>query len=151
MTRLLFVCLGNICRSPIVESVARVEFARAGLDIEVASAGTGAWHAGEPADPRAIAAAEASGYPLAAHRARQVAAGDFDAFDEVLAMDRANLRALQHWRPAPARSAAALFLGDAEVPDPYYGTRADFARVVALARDGVRTLARRLGAPTAAR
>ncbi|MET0226295.1 MAG: low molecular weight phosphotyrosine protein phosphatase, partial [Dokdonella sp.] len=78
MTRILFVCMGNICRSPIVESVARLEFARAGIDAEIASAGTENYHVGQRADERAIAIAEAHGYPLAAHRARQLQRADFE-------------------------------------------------------------------------
>ena len=70
--KLLFVCMGNICRSPTVAAVARVEFARAGLDIEVDSAGTEGYHIGHAADPRSIALAEAHGYPMRAHRARQL-------------------------------------------------------------------------------
>jgi protein-tyrosine phosphatase len=153
MTRILFVCMGNICRSPIVESVARVEFARAGIAAEIASAGTENYHVGQPADERAIAIAEAHGYPLAAHRARQVQRGDFERYDHLLVMDRVNLRALQRVRPGQggAVAAAGLFLdhaglGAEEVPDPYYGTRADFERVVTLARDGVAAMLRRLAA-----
>lgn len=142
MRRVLFICMGNICRSPIVESVARVEFARAGLDVHVASAGTESYHIGQPADPRAIRMAESLGYPLAAHRARKVQALDFTTFDHLLAMDGANLQALQRIIPTSPRSRPALFLavaglGDAEVPDPYYGTQADFERVVGLARAGI--------------
>ena len=125
MTRILFVCMGNICRSPIVETVARVEFARAGIDAHVASAGTESYHIGEGADPRAIEIAEANGYPLARHRARQVRSADFDEFDWILAMDRVNLSALARHRARNAPREAALFLPHAgfagldEVPDPY--------------------------------
>lgn len=136
----LFVCMGNICRSPTVEAVARVEFARAGFAAEVASAGTEDYHVGDRADPRSIAAAEAQGYPMAQHRARQVVRADFERYRYVLAMDRVNLRALQRVRPASGGVEPVLFLGDAEVPDPYYGTRADFEHVVALARSGVAAL-----------
>jgi protein-tyrosine phosphatase len=147
-SRVLFVCIGNICRSPIVETVARVEFARAGIDAEFASAGTEAYHVGQPADHRAISVAEANGYPLAAHRARQVRASDFESFDHVLAMDHVNLRALESHRLDQAGAVPALFfsaagLGDAEVPDPYYGTQEDFERVVMLARAGVAALIER--------
>jgi len=141
---ILFVCMGNICRSPTVEAVARAEFARSGFDARVASAGTEDYHVGEPADRRAIAFAQAHGYELDAHRARQVRADDFDAFDLVLAMDQRNLRDLQRFRTARDRTAPALFLGDAEVPDPYYGGDADFLRVIDLAREGVAAIVRRL-------
>ena len=143
----LFVCMGNICRSPTVEAVARAEFARAGFVADVASAGTEDYHVGDPADPRAIAVAEARGYALARHRARQVRADDFERHDFVLAMDRANLRALQRMRPGRGGREPRLFLegtgvqgagSDAlEVPDPYYGGERDFEHVVALARAGI--------------
>lgn len=131
----LFVCLGNICRSPTIEAVARAEFARAGLDVEVASAGTADYHIGRGADPRSIAFGKRHGYDLSAHRARQVRREDFEAFDHVLAMDCDNLSALRAL--APAGREPALFLGDAEVPDPYYGGDDGFEEVVALAREGV--------------
>lgn len=145
---ILFVCMGNICRSPTVEAVARAEFARIGLDARVASAGTEDYHVGQPADRRSIEMAQAHGYALAAHRARQVRAADFDDFDFVLAMDRRNLRDLQRMRIPRAGVVPSLFLGDAEVPDPYYGGEADFLRVIELARDGVAALARRLRTET---
>ncbi|WP_440225687.1 low molecular weight protein-tyrosine-phosphatase [Dokdonella sp. MW10] len=150
MTRLLFVCMGNICRSPTVEAVARVEFAKAGLAIDVASAGTEAYHVGDGADPRSIALAEAHGYPMAAHRARQVADADFEAFDHLLVMDEVNLSALLRRTPAAARGRVALFLpfagrAERELPDPYYGGPAEFRRALDLARDGVSALARRFG------
>lgn len=151
MSGVLFVCMGNICRSPIVEAVARVEFARAGVDVGVASAGTENYHVGERADRRAIAVAEAHGYPLAQHRARQVEGTDFMRFDQVLAMDRVNLRVLQRKRPANGGVEPVLFLeqaglGARDVPDPYYGDVEDFEHVVELAREGVAALIRRLGA-----
>jgi protein-tyrosine phosphatase len=93
--RILFVCLGNICRSPLVETVARKQLANAGLDIEVASCGTGGWHAGEQADPRMRAAAAKAGYALEAHRARQLRVTDFEHYDLLLAMDGNNLRDMQ--------------------------------------------------------
>jgi protein-tyrosine phosphatase len=152
MTRILFVCMGNICRSPIVETVARVEFARAGIDAFVASVGTESYHVGEGADPRAIEIAEANGYPLAQHRARQVRSADFDDFDWILAMDRVNLSALQRHRARMQTREAELFLthagfaGPDEVPDPYYGKRRDFEHVLDLARRGSALLIQRLAA-----
>lgn len=150
MKSILFVCMGNICRSPTVESVARVEFAKAGLDIEVASAGTEDYHIGRPADSRSIAMAEANGYPLAAHRARQVADSDFQQFDHLLVMDRVNLRALLARTPSSARDRVAMFLpfsgvdGVEELPDPYYSDEAAFQLALDLSREGIRSLARRL-------
>ncbi len=131
----LYVCLGNICRSPTVEAVARTEFARAGLSVEVASAGTAGYHVGHGADPRSVRFAAAHGYDLSGHRARQFRREDFAAFDHVLAMDRENLRELRSL--APADAVPMLFLGDAEVPDPYDGGDEDFEQVIALARSGV--------------
>ena len=139
MTRILFVCLGNICRSPTAEAVARAEFARAGLDVEVDSAGTAGYHVGEPPDPRSIAAGAAHGYDLAPLRARKIVADDFRRFDRVLAMDRDNLRDLRALRPHDGVE-PALFLDGGDVPDPYYGGADDFARVVMLAREGVAAL-----------
>jgi protein-tyrosine phosphatase len=147
--------MGNICRSPMVETVARVELARAGIAVDVASAGTESYHVGDGADPRAIEVAGAHGYPLAQHRARQVRAADFDDFDLVLAMDRVNMRALQRHRPRADAREAALFLthvgfgGLDEVPDPYYGSRRDFERVLDLARRGSALLIEQLGAKRA--
>ncbi|HVV96008.1 MAG TPA: low molecular weight protein-tyrosine-phosphatase [Rhodanobacteraceae bacterium] len=149
-TSILMVCMGNICRSPIVESVARVELARAGVDAVVASAGTESYHVGERADPRAIDVAEAHGYPLASHRARQVRPADFDEYSLILAMDRVNLDALARHRPRSGAREPALFLVHAgfegldEVPDPYYGSRRDFERVLDLARRGSELLIERL-------
>jgi len=150
MNRILFVCAGNICRSPVVEAVSRAEFARAGVDIDLASAGTGAWHVGHAADIRAQASAAASGYDLAPHRARRVDDADFARYDWVLAMDRDNLRELQQRCPPAYAARVALFLPFAgidqpqEVPDPYYGGTQDFARVIELAQAGARGLITRL-------
>ena len=146
--KLLFVCMGNICRSPTVATVARVELARAGLDIEVDSAGTESYHLGNPADARSIALAEAHGYPMSTHRARQVCTADFTRFDHLLVMDNTNLRALLATAPAHARDRVALFLPfvgisePAELPDPYYGGASDFERALDLARNGIMALIR---------
>lgn len=151
--RLLFVCMGNICRSPTVEAVARTEFARAGLDIEVQSAGTESYHIGAGADPRAIAIAEAHGYLMSKHRARQLRIEDFADFDHVLAMDRTNLEAILRLAPPERRDRVALFLPfvgishPAELADPYYGGHTDFQRALELARDGILSYSRRLQLP----
>ena len=147
---LLFVCMGNICRSPTVEAVARVEFAKAGLDIEVASAGTESYHIGDRADPRSIAMAEAHGYPMSSHRARQVGTADFSHFDHLLVMDHTNLRAVLAKAPENARDRVAMFLPfvgiskPVELPDPYYGTSRDFEVALELARDGIMALIDRI-------
>jgi len=138
--RILFVCLGNICRSPTAEVVLRTRAARAGVAsrVAVASAGTGNWHAGMPPDRRAVAHAAKRGYDLSSVRARQVTREDFVRFDWILAMDRGNLRELKPLRPPEARGHLGLFLdfaphlGLQDVPDPYYGGATHFERVLDL-------------------
>ena len=142
----LAVCLGNICRSPAAEAVMRARAEAAGLPLDIHSAGTGDWHAGEPPDRRMQAAARARGLDLSRQRARQVRAEDFAAFHLILAMDGDNLAALRRLRPAGARAELALMLDHAphlavaEVPDPYHGGPDGFERVLDLleaAADGV--------------
>ncbi len=136
-TRILFVCLGNICRSPTAEAVMRGLVADAGLgdEIEVESAGTGDWHIGDPPDPRSVAAAAERGVELTG-AARQAAAEDFERFDLLVAMDRANRDGLLALAPDPeAREKVRLLreYGDGaelDVPDPYYGGGDGFAEVV---------------------
>lgn len=126
MKRILFVCLGNICRSPAAEAVFARRAAEAGLNLVVDSAGTGNWHAGEPPYPPMIRAAAARGYDLTGLRARQVRPLDFGNFDLILAMDRSNLVALDRVRPRGNATAVALLLDGVpdvaltEVPDPYF-------------------------------
>ena len=147
---ILFVCMGNICRSPTVEAVARVEFARAGLDIEVDSAGTESYHIGDHADSRAIALAEANGYPMDEHRARQVCVEDFSRYDHLLVMDHTNRRSMLARAPENARDRVDLFLPfvgisrPVELPDPYYGGARDFQLALDLARDGIMALIGRI-------
>lgn len=155
----LFVCLGNICRSPTAEYVARAEFAKLGLRVPVASRGLGNWHVGQGADPRAVAAARAEGFDLTPHRARQFHEDDFSRFAMVLAVDRATLAELRRrvpkGAPAPERFLVAAGLArpqageEGDVPDPYTGTREDFRAVLALIRRGVDALALRLVAQPA--
>lgn len=127
VSRVLFVCLGNICRSPAAEGVLTqlVEEKNLSNQIEVDSAGTGAWHVGERADPRMRRAATKRGLELTS-RSRQIVPGDFDRFDLVVAMDRSNLRDLQSLAGGPRAHIRLLseFLDDVDqvdVPDPYYG------------------------------
>jgi len=141
--RLLFVCLGNICRSPTAEGVMRALVADAGLAqrIEIESAGTGSWHVGSPPDERASAAAAARGVALEGS-ARQVRADDFFYFDLVLAMDSANLRELRRLAPGEAERSklrllrefdpASVARADLDVPDPYYGAAGGFEEVLDL-------------------
>jgi protein-tyrosine phosphatase len=135
-TRVLFVCLGNICRSPLAEGVFLHLVQEAGLAdrFEVESAGTGDWHVGERPDPRATAVARRHGVELPS-RARQVTRDDLDSFDHVLAMDRENLRELERLARPDARAEIRLLRahdpvrdGD-DVPDPYYGGPSGFDQV----------------------
>ncbi|HEX4883543.1 MAG TPA: low molecular weight protein-tyrosine-phosphatase [Casimicrobiaceae bacterium] len=136
----LFVCMGNICRSPTAEAVFRERAARAGLDryLDIDSAGTGSWHVGEPPDRRAIEHAARRGYDLTPLRARQVGPDDFQRFRWILAMDNQNLRELKALRPAHYEGHLGLMLdfapslGVREVPDPYYGGLEGFERVLDL-------------------
>jgi protein-tyrosine phosphatase len=148
--KILFVCMGNICRSPVVEAVAREHLRRAGLAVEVASAGTEDYHVGAAADRRAIASAHAAGYDLEPHRARQVSDADFEEFDHLLVMDHVNLRALSAACPPAHARKLDLFLRHAgvappdEVPDPYYGGAEGFRTVLDLAEAGAQGLIARL-------
>lgn len=140
--RILLVCLGNICRSPTVEAVARTLAAREAphLDLEFDSAGTAGYHIGEPPDARSQRHGALRGYDLSALRARQLTRDDFGSFDLLLAMDRDNLAAMRRIAPAAEDARARLFLSHLSVPDPYYGGPADFERVIDLAERGVRAL-----------
>lgn len=123
---ILFVCLGNICRSPTADAVLRQLAADRGLNLEIDSCGTAAYHIGKQPDSRAIKAANSKGYDLKPLRARQITPQDFETFDLILAMDRNNLSDITSIAPAGARAKTALFLDYAEdtptkdVPDPYY-------------------------------
>jgi protein-tyrosine phosphatase len=142
-TSILFVCLGNICRSPTAQGMFEKQLAASGLvdHVRVDSAGTGEWHVGHPPDPRATEVAAEQGVELGSQRARQVTPADFEAFDRILAMDRANLADLQAMAPEGSRARVELFLSYArhadvdEVPDPYYGGASGFSRVLDLIND----------------
>ena len=146
--RILFVCLGNICRSPTAEVALRVLAAREApeLDLEVDSAGTAAYHVGEPPDPRTREAAARRGYDLTAPRARIVEPADFERFDLIVAMDREILRALRGRAPSTAQERLRLFLefapeaGLQDVPDPYYGGPNGFEEVLDLVEAATRGL-----------
>lgn len=130
--RVLFVCLGNICRSPLAEAAFRAEAERLGLDAEVDSAGTGDWHIGHPPDRRAAAVALRNGVDIAHLRARQVNSEDFRRFDHIVALDAENLSDLKRMRPADATAKLSLLLDHVEgregqaVADPYYGDEGGF-------------------------
>ena len=140
----LFVCMGNICRSPIAEGVFRALVANAGLSkrILVDSAATHDYQLGEPPDRRAITHARRRGYDLPGRCARRVDGDDFRRFEWILAMDMDNLRVLHGLRPGDYTGYLGLFLdfnpglGALEVPDPYHGTPEDFERVLDLAERG---------------
>jgi protein-tyrosine phosphatase len=136
----LFVCLGNICRSPTAEGVLRHLAAQRGIDgLLVDSAGTAGWHAGDPPDRRSVAEARARGVDISGLRGRQVAGHDFERFDLLLAMDAENLQDLLDLAPDDAGRAkvrllrsydpTAVATGDLDVPDPYYGGPDGFALV----------------------
>ena len=146
-TRVLFVCMGNICRSPTAEGVFRYHVEQAGLAdrLEVDSAGTHAYHVGEPADRRARAAAERRGMSLDGIRARRVSSQDYERFDYIIAMDEDNLARLRDEAPEGHDARLHLFLefasgSETEVPDPYYGGAAGFERVLDLVEDASRGL-----------
>jgi protein-tyrosine phosphatase len=150
--RVLFVCLGNICRSPLVEAVARKRCAEAGLAAAFASCGTGHWHVGKGADERMVRAAAAAGFDLGAHRARQLRSADLDDYDLVLAMDSDNLKGITRFVTSSSHARTGLFLAwtgaapPADFPDPYFGSTEGFASSVALAERGVAGLIERLRA-----
>ena len=140
----LFVCLGNICRSPTAEAVFRERVIAAGLEahIRIDSAGTGDWHIGRAPDPRTREAAARRGYQMDTLRARQVSPQDFYEFDVVLAMDNTNLADLQAMQPADVNVTLGRFLDYStaasvkEVPDSYYGGEDGFDRVLDLIEGG---------------
>jgi protein-tyrosine phosphatase len=143
MVRLLFVCMGNICRSPTAEAVMRGLVVREGLEdqVEIDSAGTGGWHVGHPPDRRSTAAAKARGIVMEG-AARQVTAADFDTYDLLLAADDDNVGGLRALAPDAGAAArihllreydpAAVAAGDLAIPDPYYGGPDGFEHVIDL-------------------
>ena len=147
MTAILFVCLGNICRSPLAEGVFRHKVEARGLADRfiIDSAGCGGWHAGEPPDRRSVMVAERDGISIHEQSARQATRGDFDRFDLILGLDRDNVRHLERMKPEGAHAKVALYLEEAlgqnkDVPDPYYGGMNDFEAVFRLceqASDGL--------------
>ncbi|ESQ81678.1 hypothetical protein AEAC466_20500 [Asticcacaulis sp. AC466] len=151
MTAILFVCLGNICRSPLAEGVFRAQAEAAGVANRfiIDSAGCGGWHAGEQPDTRAIQTAARHGIDISGQRARQIQTDDFDRFDLILGLDRDNVRHLTAMRPDTARAKVALYLDEAlgvakNVPDPYYGGSSDFEAVYALCEKASTALLKQL-------
>ena len=147
MTSVLFVCMGNICRSPLAEGAFRREAARLGLAVEIDSAGTGGWHAGEAPDPRAQAVARRNGVDITRQRARQVRIQDFSRFTHIVAMDEDNFAALKRMQPRDSTAEISLLLDHvpgregAAVADPYYGDETHFAETWVEVSVGARALA----------
>lgn len=152
--RLLVVCLGNICRSPMAEGALRARIAEAGLQevVTVDSAGTGDWHVGQAPDSRAVATAARHGVDIGMLRARQLGVGDFARHDWMLCADRANLRDVRAQAPDETGARPVLLLdwsgtgeaGALDVPDPYTGTNGDFERVWRLVDAAAISIVRRL-------
>ncbi len=150
--RVLFVCLGNICRSPMAEGVFAKVAGEEGIGdiVDIDSAGTSSWHIDEPPDGRAQEATREVGVDISGLRGRQVRAGDFDEFDFIIAMDESNLAKLRAAAPAERHERIRLFLdfapdaGRADVPDPYYGGADGFRYVLDLIETACRGLARHI-------
>lgn len=147
----LFVCLGNICRSPLAEGVFRQIIEQRGLSnrITTDSAGTGGWHTGDAPDRRSIAVAAQNGIDLSKLKARQISRRDFSTFNIILGMDASNVSNIRRIAPEEARERVHLFsaltLGKTwDVPDPYYGDASDFERVYHMISEGCISLAERL-------
>ncbi len=149
--QVLFVCLGNICRSPMAEGAFRRALEDKGLGdrVRIDSAGTGNWHIGEPPDPRAIAAAAAQGVDISGQRARQVTREDFHTFDLILGMDHTNVQNLTRMAAFDNAAVIDLYLGHAvgdlrDVPDPYFGDDDGFASVYRDINAGAEALVTRI-------
>jgi protein-tyrosine phosphatase len=147
MIRVLFVCTGNICRSPSGEGVLQHMLEQAGLagEVEVDSCGLGGWHVGEGPDERSQAQAARRGYDLSQQKARQVHSSDFATFDRIIAMDKGHLRQLRAAQPATSKSDIRLMLDYAgqpgtDVPDPYYGGPEGFEAALDMIEAGCRGL-----------
>lgn len=145
MTKILFICLGNICRSPLAQGMMEYHLKRAGFESRVAvdSAGTAGYHVGATPDDRAVVAASRRGIDISHQRARQIQTSDFELFDYICAMDIENLTALRSRCPAPESDKLGLLLDFApqsvgqEVPDPYYGGEEGFEHALDLIESGV--------------
>jgi protein-tyrosine phosphatase len=147
---ILFVCLGNICRSPLAEAAFRVATDEARLMAEIDSAGTGTWHLGEPPDKRAESIARHNGVDISGYRARQITPRDFDRFTHVVALDQSTLRLLEELRPKGATAELSLLLDHVpgregqDVTDPYHGEAEGFEKTWEDAVAGARGLIARL-------
>lgn len=148
--RVLFICLGNICRSPLAEGAFRSACEKAGLDVFVDSAGTAAYHISNQPDPRAIHVARANGVDISQARGRQLSDEDFERFTHIFAMDTANLAGINARAPRKPRAKISLLLdifGDRQgesIPDPYYGDESDFEECWQTVSEAVDELVRQL-------
>lgn len=146
----LFVCLGNICRSPLAEAAFRRAAEASGIEVEIDSAGTAAYHVGQPPDPRSIATAAAHGIEIGHYRGRQLSAGDFTRFTHIFAMDHQNLRNIEAIRPAGATAQVSLLMDlvkgreGAAIADPYYDGEEHFEDTWADVEMAARALVARL-------
>nr|WP_295370048.1 low molecular weight protein-tyrosine-phosphatase [uncultured Sphingosinicella sp.] len=146
----LFVCLGNICRSPLADAALREEARRLGMEVEVDSAGTGDWHVGRPPDARAVATAKRNGVDISHLRARLVTPEDFRRFDHILALDAQNLANLERMQPVDSKAELSLLLDHVEgregeaVADPYYGRDEHFDATWSDVTAGAKALARKI-------
>lgn len=148
-TRILVVCLGNTCRSPLGQGVLERLAAEAGLAVEIDSAGIGAWHVGNPPNPNSAAIARARGYDISAQRSRQIAEADFHRFDLILGMDRQNIADLRRLCPPGASPRIRLFRpDDGEVPDPYTGGPEDYRLALDLIEEAAAQITRELAGET---
>jgi protein-tyrosine phosphatase len=138
--KVLFVCTGNICRSPTAEGVLKEMARQSGVPLHAESRGTHDYHVGEPPDERAQRHARQRGYDLSAQRARHISLRDFEEFDLVVAMDRGHLRMLQRLCPPQHARKLRLLLQEKDVPDPYYGGPEGFERVLDLVEAACRSL-----------
>ncbi|MGS2718741.1 low molecular weight protein-tyrosine-phosphatase [Eionea flava] len=150
--RVLFVCLGNICRSPTAHALFQAYVNKQGYadSIVIDSAGTGSWHAGHPPDGRAQRVALEQGYDMSDLRSRTVSPDDFETFDYILGMDKENFKHLAMMKPSNYRGVLGLFLTESgihhteEVPDPFYGDQQHFEQAIALIQNGVAGLFNRI-------
>lgn len=148
---ILFVCLGNICRSPAADGVTRKKAEEAGLDLRIDSAGIGAWHVGQLPDPRMRQCGRKRGYDLS-HRARQVRAADFSDFDIIMGMDAQNMADLRSLAPTDEAKGRIRLMADfltahkgqKSIPDPYYGDESDFDFALDLVEDAADEIVRRI-------
>lgn len=149
----LFVCLGNICRSPLAEAAFRREAERLGLAVRIDSAGTGDWHVGRPPDPRAVAVAAKNGVDVSGLSARQVSPADFYEFGHIIALDAQNLADLRAMQPVDGTAELSLLLDHVDgrqgepVADPYYGEAMHFDQAWRDVTQGAKALVRRIAGP----